>query len=417
MQFINTSLNFWRRLALGLVPITLGACTTALASDDNAKIIVTNDTQRQCLSRLAAKAPRKAAFKRYTDPLKPDPSVIEKLNFQPEFISSVPAYLNAVVNDKRIAQGRAMLQRHASVLASLEKKYGVNRYVLVAVWGIETNFGQHFGSRPVLQSLATLACHGRRQAFFRNELYAAVRILDDGHVNPDRLVGSWAGAFGHTQFMPTTFLTRAIDFDGDGKRDLMENVGDALASTANYLKKFGWDDAYPWGIEVTKPNSVIAHTDSRKKTKKIDAWRKIGVKGINPANARLLASLPADLPAALIRPADTGGPVLMVLGNFNAVHAYNPSMKYSLAVNHLADRFRSDDRFVTPWPDAGKPLTRDERRELQALLLKNGHRIGKIDGVLGSRSRAAMRKERARIKATDAGGYRGLLEALRKSAS
>ncbi|MGB7298609.1 MAG: lytic murein transglycosylase [Burkholderiaceae bacterium] len=399
--------------------MALSGCASAVASDAPAPIVVTQATLDQCLETLATQAIKAdvstAAFRLRTNNLKPDPAVINSLNFQPEFISSVADYLKSAVSDQRVTTGRAMLVRHAELLTSLEEKYGIPREVLTAVWGIESNFGQNFGKRSVVQSLATLACHGRRQAFFRRELFATVQLLEAGHVNPDKLVGSWAGAFGHTQFMPTTFLTRAVDYDGDGRSDLVENLGDALASTANYLKVSGWQPGLPWGIEVTAPPAgVNATSDSRTTRKPLSAWRDLGIRGIDQPAMRRIDALPGDAAAALIRPADNAGPTLLVLRNFDAIYAYNPSVKYSLAVAHLSDRLADRPGFIVPWPDVGAPLTLEERRELQALLLGRGHRIGKIDGILGSRTRAAIRIERGRMNNPNLPGERPVLEALRQ---
>lgn len=400
----------------------LSACATAAASDDSslaatAAIEVTPASLRRCLDDLEGQARSQnvplPVFRRYTANLEPDPVVIDKLNFQPEFISSVSAYLKAAVSDERIRQGRDMMQRHQRVLNSVSSRYGVAPEYLVAVWGVESNYGQNFGSRPVLRSLATLACHGRRQGFFRTELFATLKIINAGHVKPDQLVGSWAGAFGHTQFMPTTFLSRAVDHNGDGKRDLLGNLGDALASTANYLKKSGWQDNLPWGIEVTAPDGLTIHADTRKNRQSLARWQSQGVKVVRRADAQRLARLPSDTPAALVRPADNAGPVLMVFSNFDALHAYNPSIKYSLAVATLGDRIARRPPLTVAWPDTGKPLTRDERRELQQRLLDRGHRIGKVDGILGARTRAAIRKERRRLSDPDQAGNRPVLMFLR----
>ena len=400
-----------RYAGLGACLAIMAGCATAVASDTQ-PVLVTDKTLRQCLDRLGAESSARnvppKVFRQYTRSLRADPDVIEKLNFQPEFISSVSRYLKSAVSEQRIKTGRELLSRHRKVLDKLEAHYGIPKEYLVAVWGIESNYGKNFGSRPVLQSLATLACHGRRQTFFRNELFATLKILNAGHIQADKLVGSWAGAFGHTQFMPTTFLSRAVDHDGDGRRDLLGNLGDALASTANYLKKSGWQQSLPWGVEVNAPADLNVNSDTRKKRRALRAWLNDGVRAVRADGKRLLDTLPTSTPAALIRPADNAGPVIMVFKNFDAIH------EYSLAVATLGDRIAGRPAFSKPWPDAGKPLTRSERRELQQLLLARGHRIGKVDGILGARSRAAIRKERGRLANPNSAGYRPVLQLLRQ---
>ena len=194
-----------------------------------------------------------SAYRRFTQDLQPDMSVIEKLDYQPEFRMPIWDYLSGLVDEERVAEGRARMAEHAQVLARVQQRFGVDPATVVAVWGVESNFGQSFGTLPLVRSLGTLSCIGRRQAYFRTELYAALRILQAGHIAPERLQGSWAGAFGHTQFMPSTFERLAVDFDGDGKADLMDSTSDALASTANYLKRAGWRSGEPWGYEISVP--------------------------------------------------------------------------------------------------------------------------------------------------------------------
>jgi len=188
-----------------------------------------------------------ATWERHTTGLQADFSVIEKLNFQPEFRTAIWDYMAALVDDERVADGKARLAEYRQALEKAEQRFGVDPATVVAVWGVESNFGQTFGKYPLVQALGTLSCHGRRQSFFRGEFFAALRILQAGHMAPDRLVGSWAGAFGHTQFMPTTFERLAVDFDGDGRADLMDSSVDALGSTANFLARAGWQRGLPWG--------------------------------------------------------------------------------------------------------------------------------------------------------------------------
>jgi lytic murein transglycosylase len=349
-----------------------------------------------CLNSL--RAPARAAgvqettFTRHTEGLVPDMSVIDKLNFQPEFTTAIWDYLAGLVDDERVAEGRAMLQRHADTLAQVQQRYGVDPATVVAVWGVESNFGQTFGKYPLVQALGTLSCFGRRQAYFRGEFYSTLRILQAGHVAPERLVGSWAGAFGHTQFMPSTFERLAVDFDGDGRRDLMDNTADALASTANFLARAGWQNGQPWGFEVKLPAGFSTSGEGRRTKRSMAEWAGRGLRRVDGT------PLPQGLGnAGLMTPAGASGPAFLVLRNFDAVYSYNAAESYGLAIAHLSDRLRGAGPFTTPWPTDDPGLSRAQRRELQGLLLLRGHDIGEVDGMLGDKSRAGIRIEQARL--------------------
>lgn len=367
----------------------------------------------RCLDQL--RAPARAAkvqdeaFSRFTQGLQPDMSVIEKLNYQPEFKLPIWDYLAALVDDERVADGQARLAEHAEVLARVQQRHGVDPATVVAVWGVESNFGRNFGSYPLVQALGTLSCHGRRQAFFRGEFYATLRILQSGDIAPERLVGSWAGAFGHTQFMPSTFERLAVDGDGDGRRDLIDNTADALASTANFLQRAGWQAGQPWGFEVKLPEGFNASGEGRRSKRPISEWVTRGLRRVDGS------ALPQDLgPAGLLLPAGPQGPAFLVFKNFDALYSYNAAESYGLAIAHLSDRLRGAGPFTTPWPTDDAGLSRAERRELQGLLVLRGHDIGAIDGALGGRSRAAIRIEQQRLgqEATGRGGQK-ILRALR----
>jgi lytic murein transglycosylase len=366
-----------------------------------------------CLSSLRAPARaagvQDATFTQHTHNLTPDLSVIDKLNYQPEFRMPIWDYLAGLVDDERVAEGRALLAQHADTLARVQQRYGVDPATVVAVWGVESNFGQTFGKYPLVQALGTLSCIGRRQAFFRGEFYATLRILQAGHIAPDRLVGSWAGAFGHTQFMPTTFERLAVDFDGDGKRDLMDSTADALASTAHFLAKAGWQTGQPWGFEVRLPAGFSTTGESRRSKRPMAEWT---ARGLRQADA---SALPEGLGSAgLMTPAGPQGPAFLVLRNFDALYSYNAAESYGLAIAHLSDRLRGAGPFTTAWPTDDPGISRAERRELQGLLILLGHDIGEVDGMLGDKSRAAIRIEQARLghEANGRGGLK-LLRALR----
>lgn len=368
---------------------------------------------QSCLERLgpAARAAGVSAstYASLTQDLTPDMSVIDKLNHQPEFRLPIWDYLAGLVDDERVSDGKVMLERHAQTLHQVQNRFGVDPATVVAVWGVESNFGQSFGKHPLLQALGTLSCHGRRQAFFQKEFFSALRILQAGHITPEKLVGSWAGAFGHTQFMPTTFERLAVDFDGDGRRDLIDNTADALASTANFLDKAGWQSGQPWGFEVRLPAGFSLSGEGRRTKRPLADWTARGLRRVDGS------PLPPGMgPAGLLTPAGPQGPAFLVFRNFDALYSYNAAESYGLAIAHLADRLRGGGPFVTPWPTDDPGLSRAERRELQGLLILRGHDIGEVDGMLGERSRVAIRTEQQRLghDATGRGGQK-LLQALK----
>lgn len=367
----------------------------------------------QCLDGLRDEARRngvsETTFRFLTRDLVADMSVVDKLNYQPEFSTPIWDYLSGLVDDERVQQGQAMLQQHSDVLERVQQRYGVDPATVVAVWGVESNFGQSLGRYPLVQALGTLSCYGRRQAFFRGEMFSAMRILQAGHIAPDRLVGSWAGAFGQTQFMPSTFERLAVDGDGDGRRDLMDNTADALASTANFLSKAGWQSGQPWGFEVKLPEGFGTDGEGRRTKRPMSEWAARGVRQVDGT------PLPTGLGSAgLMTPAGPTGPAFLVLRNFDAIYSYNAAESYGLAIAHLSDRMRGGGPFVAPWPTDDPGLSRAERRELQGLLILRGHDIGEVDGMLGERSREAIRAEQARLgqEVNGRGGMK-LLEALR----
>jgi lytic murein transglycosylase len=369
-----------------------------------------------CLARLRTDAVARgvpaAAAERHLGAVERDPSVLESLDFQPEFRTPIWDYLAGLVDAQRVDDGRAMLERWRDALAAVEARHGVDAATVVAVWGVESDFGRSVGRKGIVRSLATLSCEGRRQAFFRGELMAALRILVDGHVAPERFTGSWAGAFGQTQFMPTTFLEAAVDFDGDGRRDIVDTVPDALASTANYLRRAGWRSGEPWGWEVRLPPGFDASLAGRTKRRPLADWASRGVKRVDGRPRE-----PAGAAAGLILPAGASGPAFVVLRNFDAIYAYNAAESYALAIAHLADRLRGGEPFATPWPTDDPGLSRVERRELQTLLLARGHAIGEPDGLVGSLTRRAIRDEQARLGvAQDGRAGMKLLRALRAEA-
>jgi glucose-6-phosphate 1-epimerase len=352
-------------------------------------------------------------FTAITAGLQPDPTVLPLLDAQPEFTTPIWDYLAALVDRQRVDDGRAMLQQHRDLLQRVSAQYGVDPVTIVAVWGVESDYGRVFGKRPLLQSLATLSCAGRRQPFFRGELLALVKLIDKGDLQAQGLTGSWAGAFGHTQFMPSTYARIAVDGDGDGRRDLVGSIPDALASTANYLKRAGWRTGEPWGMEVRVPTGFNAGQAGRTQRRALADWRALGVTGLD-GSALAPAGLPADARAALLLPAGNKGPALLVFRNYDAIYSYNAAESYALAIATLADRLRGGNGLATAWPTDDPGLGRDERRQLQTLLLARGHDIGAADGMIGTASRRAIQVEQRRLGWADADGRAGqrILRAL-----
>ena len=397
----------WIALAL------LGALPAAHAQDTPPNIDPAEF--RACLNQLKAtpafSAITPATFARATDGLAPDATVLVLLNRQPEFTLPVWDYLAVLVDAERVADGRAAFARWQPELQRIEQQTGVAANVIVGVWGVESNFGQNLGGRPLVQSLATLSCFGRRQAYFRGEFAAALRILQEGHIAPEKLSGSWAGAFGQTQFMPSTFFRSAVDFDGDGRRDIVDSVPDALASTAKFLQNAGWRRGEPWGFEVRLPAGFDTSGAGRKAKQPIDAWRRAGLTLVDGA------PLPDSLPSAGLLVPARGGPAFLVGRNFDALYSYNASENYALAIAHLSNLVGGSAggvAFATPWPTDDPGLSRAENRELQTLLIARGHDIGSADGMIGARTREAIKAEQQRLglKADGRAGQK-LLGALR----
>ncbi|MGY0504593.1 lytic murein transglycosylase [Luteimonas sp. e5] len=372
-------------------------------------------TFQRCMTGLRAPALAAGvsadAFERHALSIVPDMGVLPLLDRQPEFTTPLWDYLAMLVDARRIREGRERLATHADLLQRIEARYGVDPATVVAVWGVESDYGQNFGRRPLLVSLGTLACFGRRQAFFRSELFEALKIVQRGDVRIEDMTGSWAGAFGHTQFMPSTYNRIAVDFDGDGRRDLVGSIPDALASTANYLRRSGWRSGEPWGHEVRLPAGFNTALAGRTKRRTLGSWQGMGLRRIDGA----AFSLPASSNAALLVPTGAAGPAFVVFKNYDAIYSYNAAESYALAIALLADALRGEPGLRTPWPTDDPGLGRDERVELQRLLIARGHDIGAVDGMLGAASRAAIRREQQRLGWTADGRAGGkLLQALRE---
>jgi lytic murein transglycosylase len=366
-----------------------------------------------CIEKLWPLAARRgvsrASFERLTAQLAPVLRIMDLLDSQPEFTKAVWDYLDVLVNDDRIAKGRAILAKYDKLFDEAERTYGVDRYTIAAIWGVETDYGALAGNRPVLRSTATLACIGRRQRYFRDEFIAALDILHRGDVKLDKFVGSWAGAFGPTQFMPTAFKRYAVDADHDGRRDVIDSMPDLIASTANNLKKAGWQTGETWGYEVVVPANLDFTQAGRDHSMTIRDWERHGI-----VRAGGVAFPRPDDRAFLLVPAGVQGPGFLMLANFRVIMRYNPSEAYALAIGHLADRLRGGGPFVQDWPRYERVLSRAERLELQQLLSQHGFDVGEPDGRMGPKTRDALRDFQIRIgRVPDGFASAGMLERLR----
>ena len=364
--------------------MTADAIRQAAANFNNCVAGMWPDAARRNISR--------ENFDRFTAGLTPDLRIMDLMDAQPEFTKSIWDYLDILVNDNRLAKGKEILAQYKAQFDATEKAYGVDRYTIAAIWGIESNYSTQIGDRSVLQSTATLACIGRRQTYFRDEFLSALEILNRGDLRPEQMRGSWAGAFGPTQFMPTAFKRYAVDADGDGRRDVVDDPADLIASTANNLKKDGWQAGQSWGYEVIVPQNFNYVLADRAKPMTLAQWEHLGVKRPNSEPY----PHPADK-AYLLAPAGAAGPGFLMLQNFRVIMKYNPAEAYALAIGHFADRLKGGQPFVQAWPRQERELSRTERLELQQLLAQRGFYQGTPDGQFGGQTRDALRGFQASI--------------------
>lgn len=305
---------------------------------------------------------------------------------QAEFTKPIWDYLDSAASPTRVETGRAKAAELSDTMAAIEARYGVDPQAVLAIWGMESNFGANRGTIPVVESLATLAYEGRRRSFAEDQLVGALRILQSGDVDPSHMVGSWAGAMGHTQFIPTSYLSYAQDFTGDGRRDVWsDNPRDALASAANYLAKSGWQHGRPWGLEVRLPAGFNYGSADASNRRPVADWSARGVTRLNGGR------LPDHGPAAIIAPAGAKGPAFIVYQNFYVIKKYNNATSYAMGVGHLGDRIAGGGPFVGSWPRGERELSRSEKIELQERLTARGYATGKADGVIGPDTITAIR--------------------------
>ncbi|MGD9738382.1 MAG: lytic murein transglycosylase [Bauldia sp.] len=378
-----------RRSRLALVG---AAVATVLLTGNAARADAASDRWVQAFwPRAEAAGVTWATYSAALGNFEPDPSIVPSATNQPEFVRPIWDYLDSAVSAERVANGVAKIPQWGNLLAQLEAHYGVNRYVILAIWGMESSYGAVLDNRnivkPTIRSLATLAyMGGSRQRYGETQLIAALKILQRGDISPAAMTGSWAGAMGHTQFIPTTFEAYAVDWDRDGRRDVWSSPVDALASTAAYLDAMGWQAGETWGYEVRLPAGFDYTQADSGDQRSIAQWRTMGV----------LRASGADFPrpgdqATLWAPAGANGPAFLLLDNFRVIKRYNNANSYALAVGHLADRLQGFGEFRQAWVRDASPLNESQRYELQQLLARLGLYEGPIDAVVGNGTRSAIR--------------------------
>ncbi|WP_124085036.1 lytic murein transglycosylase [Pseudogemmobacter humi] len=337
------------------------------------------------------------------------PDVVRRDRNQTEFTKTIWDYLDIAVSDERIRMGREALAEHTQLLERIEAEYGVNYEIVLAVWGLETSFGTWRGDTDTISALATLAYDGRRAEFFADQLIQALKILDAGEVARPAMRGSWAGAMGHTQFMPTSWAEFAVDFDGDGRRGIWsDDPADALASTANYLRHHGWVKDAPWGMEVRLPEGFDYAETSERVVKPAEGWRALGVRPMAGG------TLPEGDSVSILLPAGASGAAFAIWPNFQVIESYNPADAYVIGIGHLADRILGGPAIAASWPRHWQALTLEERKEVQGLLTGAGFDAGGVDGRVGPKTVAAVRAwQQARGLVPDGYASPDVLAALR----
>ena len=339
------------------------------------------------------------------------PRVIELDNRQPEFNRAIWDYLDTAVSATRVAHGREKYAAHREVARDTEARYGVPGSVITAIWGMESNYGANYGSYETVDALATLGYDGRRESFAKNQLYAALKILANGDIPRERMQGSWAGAMGNTQFIPTSFVAYAVDADGDGRRDIWNSIPDTMASTANYLAENGWREGETWGREVRLPAGFDYAMANGQTERSSAQWQAMGVAAIDERG------LPQLRDAGIIAPAGASGPAFMTGHNFRTILRYNNAVSYALGVALLSDRITGAPGVQAAWPRESATLSNAQTRTLQANLNRLGYSAGTPDGILGPNTNGAVRAfQRDRGLAADGFVTQALAEQIAEAA-
>jgi len=339
------------------------------------------------MARALAKGYDAALVKATIGQAKINPKAIQSNEQQPEFTRPIWSYVDGVMSEARLSGGRDKLAKHADLFTGIEARYGVDRTILTSIWGLESAYGKILGHDNMIDSLATLAFQGRRQKFGEQQLFGLLDILSQGVVRKEQLIGSWAGAMGMTQFIPTTFRDYAVDYDNNGNKDLWTDVGDALASTAYYLSRFGWRGTEPVLAEVLLPDGFnYGLSDGTKRT--ISGWSAMGVRPVGGQNWSRDALF---WEAKLLMPAGVNGPIFLTFKNFDVIKKYNNSTSYALGITVLAESLQGKKTITRDWPRRDKPLTRSHKKALQQALTNQGYSTGGIDGMIGPNSRRAVR--------------------------
>lgn len=343
------------------------------------------------------------------DTLEPVERVLELDNSQPEFVQTFTRYLGLRVTPRQVSRGQELLQQHALLLDEVRQRYGVQPHYLVAFWAVESNYGSATGGFSVLQALATLAFDPRRADFFRDQLLTALRIIDEGHIQPERMSGSWAGAMGQLQFMPTVFYQYGVDGDGDGRIDIWNSLPDIFHSAANFLTNLGWRGDERWGREVLIPDDFDFSQSGTGTRKSLQEWRDLGVTQLDGEPIPVVAGMQASV----ILPAGAAGPAFLAYNNFRSTMGYNPSTFYALTVGHLADRY-TGGQAIQRMPENEQALSVADVREMQELLNAGGFESGTPDGRVGRQTRSAIRAyQQSRGLPMDGYASLSLLESLR----
>lgn len=367
------------KLSLYLPALLLGLAPATLAEGEFGA----------CLANLQIQAREAGLSDRIVEEIIPalqeQPRVIELDRQQPEFVKTFAQYLNARVTSNRVERGRELYARHREFLRELTREYGVPGHYLIAFWGLETNYGNYLGKMPTLDSLATLACDTRRSSFFTGELLTALKLVQRDELEPERMRGSWAGAMGHTQFMPSTYARAAVDGDGDGRIDLWGSHKDALASAAKFLQSLGWTRELRWGREVRLPAEFDYHLAGLDRPLPLRSWAS---KGVERGDGKRLPAV--DIPGAVLVPAGHRGPAFVVYENFQVIMGWNRSEFYAISVGHLADRIAGGGLLFRPPPEEQPALSRAEMKELQERLDEAGYEPGALDGIIGPGTRRAI---------------------------